>query len=107
MKRYQQSHKTQLANYDKEYQKTLTGYLRKRFVAITQRCNNPKRSNYKHYGGRGIKCLFKSADDFIDYVVNVLQVNPKGLTIDRINNDGHYERGNIRFVIHKENCKNR
>ena len=36
-----------------------------------------------------------------------LKVDPRGLEIDRINNDGHYEPGNIRFVTRKENLANR
>ena len=31
----------------------------------------------------------------------------KGLTIDRIDNDGHYEPGNIQFISHKLNCNNK
>lgn len=111
MKRYQRNHKSKLANYDKKYQKTLIGYLHKRFVSINQRCNNPKCSNYKYYGGRGIECRFENADSFICYVIGILGFDTleklKGLTIDRINNNGHYEPGNIRFVTHKENCNNR
>jgi len=111
MKRYQQNHKTKLADYDKEYQKTFIGYLHKRFVLINQRCNNPERSNYKYYGGRGVKCLFKDAGEFIGYVINVLRYNTyeeiKELQIDRIDNDGHYEAGNIRFTTAKINSNNR
>lgn len=44
---------------------------------------------------------------YIPYIINELQVDPRNLTIDRINNDGHYERGNIRFVSYSENLKNR
>ena len=106
-KEYQRIHMVKLVDYDRKYRKTLIGYLRKLFVLIKQRCNNPKTSNYKYYGGRGIKCLFKSVDDFVDYVVNALQVDPRGLQIDRIDNDRHYERGNIRFVTPKENSNNR
>jgi len=107
MKRYQQSHKSKLADYDKKYQKTLLGHLHKRFITIEQRCDNPEHSNYKYYGGHGIKCLFKNANEFIDYVVNELKVDPRGLQIDRIDNDGHYEKGNIRFVTAKVNSNNR
>jgi hypothetical protein len=107
MKRYQQSHKTELADYDKEYQKTFIGYLRKRFTCIKQRCTNPKHDSYKYYGGRGIECRFKDVNEFIDYIINELQINPKGLQIDRINNDGHYEKGNIRFTTAKVNSNNR
>ena len=105
--KYQQTHKIERSIYFKDRRKTLIGGLHHRFDNMKKRCDNPKCDKYKNYGGRGIKCLFKSADDFIDYVVNVLQVDPRGLTIDRIDNNGHYERGNIRFVTHKVNCNNR
>lgn len=78
-----------------------------RFVGIKQRCNNPKYKGYKNYGGRGIRCLFKSSDEFVNYIINELQIDPRKLTIDRIDNDGNYERGNIRFVTQTENLKNR
>ena len=74
---------------------------------MNQRCNNPEAQNYKYYGGRGIKNKFTSLDEFRDYVMNELRVDPRGLDIDRIDNSGHYEKGNIRFITHKENCQNR
>lgn len=91
----------------KKYQHTLNGYLRQIFYHMNCRCNNPKHWNYKIYGGRGIKCLFESADEFIDYVLNKLKIDPRKLQIDRINNNGHYEKGNIRFVTAKVNANNR
>lgn len=94
-------------NYQKKYRKTIKGHLIYCFHNIIARCNNSKHKSYKNYGGRGIKCLFKSFDEFIDYVVNELQVDPRGLTIDRIDNDGYYERGNIRFITQAENNRNR
>ena len=89
------------------YRKTINGHLRHIFASIKQRCNNPKCKSYKNYGGRGIKCLFKSSNDFVDYVINELQTDPRNLTIDRIDNNGHYEPGNVRFVSYSENLKNR
>lgn len=106
-KQYRQTHRKQIAKYDRKYRKTLVGYLRHIFRSIKQRCNNPKQPVYKYYGGRGIKCLFKSSQEFVDYVMNELKIDPRGLQIDRINNNGHYEKGNIRFVTHSENLKNR
>lgn len=91
----------------KEYRKTIRGCLVYRFGNIKQRCTNPKNKDYKRYGARGIEVKFKNADEFIDYVMNNLQVDPHGLQIDRINNDGHYEKGNIRLTTAKENCNNR
>ena len=91
----------------RKYRKTINGRLRIMYSNIKQRCNNSKNKRYKDYGGRGIENRFKSPDGFVDYVVNILKVNPIGLQIDRINNDGHYEKGNIRFVTAKENSNNR
>lgn len=87
--------------------KTIPGYLKRTYNNIWHRCNNPKNKYYKYYGGRGIEFRFKNADEFVNYVIKKLQIDPHGLDIDRINNDGHYEPGNIRLVTHKENMQNR
>ncbi len=34
------------------------------YSGAKQRCSNPKHISYKNYGGRGIKFLFKSFEDF-------------------------------------------
>ena len=104
---YYQQHKTEFRQYDRQYRSTLQGYLRCLFLGMLKRCNNPKRPEYKNYGARGVKVKFACFKDFYDYVVNDLKVDPRGLTIDRINNDGHYEKGNIRFVTKAENNQNR
>ena len=77
------------------------------FVGIKQRCNNPNHKAYKYYGGRGIQNKFKSLDEFRNYIINELQIDPRKLTIDRINNNGNYEKENIRFVTQAENNKNK
>ena len=91
----------------KEYYNTTVGHLRHVFDRMKQRCNNPNIHNYYRYGGRGIEIKFKSLDEFIEYVINELRVDPRGLQIDRIDNNGHYEKGNIRFVTAEVNNKNR
>lgn len=105
--RYYQLHKTKILKHNKNYYQSVVGHLRKCFSNMKQRCCNPKCKSYKNYGGRGIKCLFESSDDFVDYVTNELKTNPSGLEIDRIDNNGHYEKDNIRFVIRKINRNNR
>jgi hypothetical protein len=93
-------------NYQKYYS-TPKGFLEVVYHNILNRCNKPNVRSYNRYGGRGIQCKFTSLNDFRGYVLNVLKINPLGLTIDRINNDGHYERGNIRFVTMEDNRKNK
>ena len=107
MHKYYKINKIKIIKRGQKYRKTFMGYLRSRFQTMKQRCNDVNFPHYKNYGGRGIKCRFKNADEFIDYIINELRINPKGLQIDRINNDGHYEKGNIRFTTAKVNSNNR
>ena len=94
----------------RKYQATLKGRLGQIFSDMNHRCNNLKNRNYKYYGGRGILNKF-TLDGFRDYVTNDLGINSieqiQGLQIDRIDNDGHYEKGNIRFVTPEVNVNNR
>lgn len=58
-----------------------------------QRCNNPNHKRYSDWGGRGIKFLFHSYQQFIDHI----GPRPDNYSIDRINNNGNYEIGNVRW----------
>jgi len=104
---YTQQHKIDFQQYQKQYYKTLRGHLYRIWKGMIYRCNDSKRPDYKYYGGRGIKVKFKLFKDFYNYVVNELKADPRGLTIDRIDNDGDYKRGNIRFVSQAENNLNK
>ena len=83
---------------------------------MLQRCNNPKNPGYKYWGGRGIKVCKRwhsfeqfLSDEYEPYDAHrqLVGSNRKNLTIDRINNDGNYELGNIRYISMKIQCKNR
>ena len=68
-----------------------------------QRCTNPKVEHYKDYGGRGIKFLFKNFEQFF----TELGLRPSDKhSVDRINNDGHYEPGNVRWATREEQQAN-
>ena len=38
------------------------------WLAILQRCNNPRSQMYRHYGGRGIKCTINSFQEFYEHL---------------------------------------
>jgi len=64
---------------------------------MKQRCTNPKATGYQNYGGRGIRMCerwFNSYEAFIEDV----GVPPHGATLDRIDTDGDYEPGNVRWA---------
>ena len=68
-----------------------------------QRCNNRNDPQWHKYGGRGIKMLFASfADFFAD-----IGPKPDGYYLDRIDNNGHYEAGNVHWVTPSESVRNR
>ena len=97
-----------------------------RAADIWDRCFNKNNIHYRRYGGRGIRC---DLGDTIWGICKALEKVPgykPGLTIDRIDNDGNYTLyhpihgrkiwydekgrpclGNLRWVTHKENTRNR
>lgn len=84
-------------------------WLYARTQAMEQRCTNPQASGYERYGGRGIKFLFDSPTTCALWLKENIGIpeNAKDLELDRINNDGHYEPGNIRWVSKQGNSMNR
>ncbi len=80
------------------------------WIAMKQRCFNPNCKIYKHYGGRGITVCDEWKDDFqafYDYVSKLPHYGEPGYTLDRINNDGNYEPGNVRWATRKTQNNNR
>jgi hypothetical protein len=73
------------------------------WFGMRQRCNNPNNPHWKNYGGRGISVQWKSFNEFFADVGQ----RPPGLTLDRIDNDGDYAPGNVRWATRAEQQKNR
>lgn len=73
------------------------------FHAAKQRCENPNDARFADYGGRGIEFRFATFQEFCD----VMGARPEGFTLDRRNNDGHYEPGNVRWATPQEQADNR
>lgn len=69
---------------------------------MIQRCTNPNAYRYINYGGRGIK-VCERWKNFTSFLEDMGEPPPK-YQIDRIDNEGHYEPTNCRWVTQKENC---
>lgn len=72
---------------------------------MKNRCLKKDNKDYERYGARGIS-ICKDWLKFENFVYDMGE-RPAGLQLDRINNNGNYEKNNCRWVTPKENCNNR
>jgi hypothetical protein len=75
------------------------------WVSMKQRCLNENNDRYRDYGGRGIKVC----NEWMTFrnFYNDMGDRPEGKTIDRIDNNGNYEKSNCKWSTHDEQCLNR
>jgi hypothetical protein len=78
----------------REYQK---------YAQAKSRCNCSTNARYKDYGGRGIEFRFTSFQEFF----TELGICPADKSLDRIDNNGHYEKGNVRWATKDEQLATR
>jgi len=77
--------------------------------SMMSRCFNSESKPYLRYGGRGIIVSdeLKNLQNYITYIESLPNAYGKGLSIDRINNNGNYEKGNLRWVTKVTQAFNR
>lgn len=76
---------------------------------ILARCFNKKDKGYQNYGGRGITVFpeWTNGEGFLKFKEYIGPRPSKHHSVDRINNDGNYEPGNIRWATQKEQNNNK
>lgn len=73
------------------------------FYAARDRCTNPNHRQFKDYGGRSIQFRFGSFEEFYE----TLGPCPSSKSLERMDPDGHYEKGNVCWATRKQQAKNR
>jgi hypothetical protein len=76
---------------------------------MKRRCYDPGNAQYPNYGGRGIEVYepWHDSRTFIAWIDKNLGPRPKGCTLDRKNNDGDYEPGNVQWASGSRQNRNR
>lgn len=75
---------------------------------IKSRCNNPNSTSYVWYGGRGIRLWDPWDRDFWAFVFYMGGDKPSPYhSVDRIDVNGDYEPGNVRWATSKEQNSNK
>lgn len=79
----------------------------KSWIHMKDRCYNPKVKGYKYWGGRGIKVCDRWKNSFINFLTDMGNKPSKEYSLDRINVDGDYEPGNVRWATPSIQSQNR
>ena len=75
--------------------------------AMKSRCLDENDINYIRYGAVGVTVCQEWINDFKAFLDHIGEKPSKNHSVDRINNKGHYEPGNVRWATRKEQADNR
>jgi hypothetical protein len=83
--------------------------LYKTWRNIIARTSNRKHTYYHNYGERGIEVCarWRGIDGFLNFIEDVGEKPSTNHTLDRIDNDGNYEPGNVKWSTRFEQAANR
>lgn len=73
---------------------------------MKERCHNPNNPHFADYGGRGIIVSPLWREDYPEFFAHVGPRPSPQHSIDRINNDGDYAPGNVRWATRSEQSLN-
>ena len=76
------------------------------WYSMHQRCYRPSVRSYHRYGGRGIRICDEWREDFAAFLAYVGKAPSRAHSIDRKDNNGHYEPGNVWWTTAKPQARN-
>lgn len=78
-----------------------------RWQKIISRCCNPSDPYYHNYGGRGIQISDAWYYSYTTFLTDVGLPPTLQHSLDRVDNNGHYEKSNVRWATRKEQGGNK
>lgn len=82
--------------------------LHKVWQGLLSRCEIPTATGFKNYGGRGIEVCdrWKGRSGFKNFAADMGERPSWCHTLERVDNDGHYEPSNCKWVTRKQQNRN-
>lgn len=77
------------------------------WCSIRTRCYDINHKDYPYYGGRGIRVCDKWQKEFLDFLEDIGKRPELWLSLDRIDNKGNYEPGNVRWATRSQQQLNK
>lgn len=98
-----------LASYTRKYtREQKESFLYTTWRGMKQRCYDSNSSNYKNYGGRGVRVCGEWHNDYISFYKWAMSNGAsQELTLDRIDVNGNYEPSNCRWVSNSTQQRNK
>ena len=95
-----------LAKSNTKHGRTRTAEYRA-WTSMKKRCTDSRSPSWPDYGGRGITVCERWAHSFVAFLVDVGERPSPLHSIDRIDNDGNYEPGNVRWATREQQARNK
>ena len=76
------------------------------WLGIIARCESPSDTSFRRYGARGIRICAEWRRDFPAFLAHVGRRPSDAHSIDRIDTNGNYEPGNVRWATAQQQARN-